>query len=123
MHWPRYIKLSLILPASASVAPSVLAFRARSEPAISTTVRVLPSHFPLFMRCLRFTSTQKNPWLRELTALLPVPATFLSTHPFSKPINAPSREQHPPFGGPATTFLSGLSSVLLKSKALLRGVP
>ena len=33
-HWPRYIKLSLILPASASVAPAVLAFLARSEPSV-----------------------------------------------------------------------------------------
>lgn len=31
-HCPRYIKLSLILPASANVAPAVFAFRARSEP-------------------------------------------------------------------------------------------
>ena len=31
-HCPRYIKLSLILPASAKVAPAVFAFRARSDP-------------------------------------------------------------------------------------------
>ena len=41
MHWPKYIKLSLILPASAKVAPAVLAVRARSEPARSTIVSVL----------------------------------------------------------------------------------
>lgn len=33
-HWPRYIKLSLILPASANVAPAVFAFRALSEPSM-----------------------------------------------------------------------------------------
>jgi hypothetical protein len=32
MHWPRYIRDSLILPASARVAPAVFACRARSDP-------------------------------------------------------------------------------------------
>lgn len=32
MHCPRYMSDSLILPASARVAPAVLACRARSDP-------------------------------------------------------------------------------------------
>lgn len=40
-HWPRYIKLSLIFPASASVAPAVFAFRARSEPV--TVISISPA--------------------------------------------------------------------------------
>ena len=32
MHWPRYMRDSLILPASARVEPAVFAARARSEP-------------------------------------------------------------------------------------------
>lgn len=48
-------------------------------PARSTIVSVLLDHGPgIAARCLFFTSMQKKPWLRELTALLPVPATRLS---------------------------------------------
>lgn len=78
MHWPRYIRLSLIFPASASVAPAVRAFRARSEPfellvehlfqekalhapAKSTTVIVLPLHGPFVALFRFFTSMAKNP--------------------------------------------------------------
>jgi hypothetical protein len=42
-------------------------------------VIVLPDQGPGFAaRCRFFTSKAKKPWLLELTALLPVPATRLS---------------------------------------------
>ena len=43
-HCPKYIKLSLILPASANVAPCVFASLALSLPAKSTIVNALPPH-------------------------------------------------------------------------------
>ena len=61
-HCPRYIKLSLIFPASANVAPAVLAFLARSDPARSTTVMVAPLHRLLIPPLtLLLTSTTKKP--------------------------------------------------------------
>lgn len=118
MHWPRYINDSLILPASARVAPAVFALRARSDPARSTIVNVLLDQGP-FRSALRFlTSTQKKPWLRELTALLPVPATLRSIRPVSKIIIASSKLPQMIFVRPATTFRSGLCSVLLNNNAL-----
>lgn len=117
MHWPRYIRDSLILPASASVAPAVFAFRARSEPAKSTMVSVLLDQGPFRSMSRFLTSTQKKPWLRELTALLPVPATLRSVRPVSSTIMASSKLPQMILVSPATTFRSGLCSVLLKRSA------
>lgn len=61
------------------------------SPAKSTTVSCAPLHevdIPPLGRL--FTSTQKKPWLRELTLLLPVPATLRSIRPVSKTISASS---------------------------------
>jgi hypothetical protein len=116
-HCPRYIRLSLILPASANVAPAVLASLARSLPARSTIVRVLPPHASAWRRALlgRFlTSTLKKPWLRELTLLLPVPATRRSCSPASSTISAWFMLPHTTLRSPATSFLSGDASVDLK---------
>ena len=117
MHCPRYINDSLIFPASANVSPAVFAFLARSDPARSTMVSVLLDQGPF--RCMsRFlTSTQKKPWLRELTALLPVPVTFRSINPVSSTISASSKLPQMILVRPATTFRSGLCSVLLKRRA------
>lgn len=117
MHWPRYIRDSLILPASARVAPAVFAFRARSDPARSTIVSVLLDQGPFRSETRFLTSTQKKPWLRELTALLPVPATLRSMRPVSKTIMASSKLPQIILVRPATTFRSGLCSVLLNSSA------
>jgi hypothetical protein len=109
---------SLILPASASVSPAVLAFRARSDPARSTMVRLLLDQGPLRSAALFLISTWKKPWLRELTALLPVPVTLRSMRPVSSTIMASSKLPQMILVRPATTFRSGLFSVFLKSKAL-----
>jgi hypothetical protein len=78
MHWPRYMRDSLILPASASVEPAVFAARARSEPvaisvsssisdrdyspARSTMVKALLDQFDVAAPASLFlTSTQKKP--------------------------------------------------------------
>lgn len=88
-------------------------------PARSTMVIVLPVQ-QLGLDFRRFlTSTQKNPWLRELAALLPVPATRRSVRPVSITSNASSMLPQTTFFRPATTFLSGEDSVLLYKSALL----
>lgn len=117
MHWPRYMSDSLILPASARVSPAVFAFRARSEPAKSTMVRLLLDHGPCRCASRFLTSTQKKPWLRELTALLPVPATLRSMSPVSRTMSASSKLPQMILVRPATTFRSGLCSVLLNNNA------
>lgn len=117
MHCPRYISDSLILPASARVDPAVFALRARSDPARSTMLNALLDHGPLYCASRFLTSTQKKPWLRELTALLPVPATLRSMRPVSRTIKASSKLPQIIFVRPATTLRSGLCSVLLNNKA------
>ena len=120
-HWPRYIKLSLIFPASARVAPWVLASLALSLPAKSTILKVLLPQWELERpRRLFLTSTQKKPWLREETLLLPVPATRLSWRPASSTNNASLRLLQMIFRRPATTLRSGESSVDLKSRGRRR---
>ena len=112
-HWPRYMRLSLIFPASAKVAPAVFAFLARSDPVLevrraarqssvsnsmtsyiparSTSVSWVPVQaFDMPPFGLFLISIQKKPWLRELTLLLPVPATLRSSRPFSRIIRASS---------------------------------
>jgi len=78
MHWPRYMRDSLILPASARVEPAVFAARARSEPVVvrcqssnpgvdhsparSTMVKALLDQFDVAAPASLFlTSTQKKP--------------------------------------------------------------
>ena len=80
-------------------------------------VSVLLDHGPLRSASRFLTSTQKKPWLRELTALLPVPATLRSVRPVSSTIMASSKLPQMIFVRPATTLRSGLCSVLLKSSA------
>ena len=81
-------------------------------------VIVLPDHGPgTAARCRFFTSNAKKPWLRELTALLPVPATLLSWRPVSRTRSASSRFAHTTLRKPATTLRSGENSVFLKRRA------
>ena len=61
------------------------------------------------------TSTQKNPWLRELTLLLPVPATLRSCKPASSTINAWCKLPQITLRKPATALRSCETSADLKS--------
>lgn len=74
MHWPRYMRDSLILPASARVEPAVFAARARSEPG---TVRrqVLISDF----RDLPARSTMVNALLDQFEVAAPASLFLTST--------------------------------------------
>jgi hypothetical protein len=134
MHCPRYMRDSLILPASARVDPAVLAVLARSEPgkgkydtsllaansspAKSTILRVLPTQCtPDFL--LFLTSMQKKPWLREDTALLPVPVTRRSSSPVSNTSSASSRLPQTIFLSPVTTFRSWNQDVFLNNTCFL----
>lgn len=120
-HCPRYIKLSLIFPASCNVAPCVLASLALSLPARSTIVSALPPHCPgILLRRLFLTSTQKKPWLRLDTLFDPVPATRRSCSPASRTIKASFIVPQIIFLNPATTFLSGDCSVGLNKRGRRR---
>lgn len=120
-HCPRYMRLSLILPASTNVAPCVFASLARSLPAKSTMVSLLPPQGPAFLLRIRFlTSKQKKPWLLLDTLLLPVPATLRSRSPASSTMMASLRLVQTTLRRPATTLRSGDSSVDLKSSGRLR---
>ena len=66
------------------------------------------------------TITTKNPWLRELTLLLPVPATLRSCNPVSSTMSASSYVPHTTFLSPATTFRSGEASVDLNRRCRRR---
>jgi hypothetical protein len=88
-------------------------------------VRALPPQgtSPPYLRLslVRFlTSTQKNPWLRELTLLLPVPATLRSCKPASSTINAWCRLPQMTLRNPATAFRSGDASVGLNNNGRRR---
>jgi hypothetical protein len=75
----------------------------------------------LRLSLVRFlTSTQKNPWLRELTLLLPVPATLRSCKPASSTINAWCRLPQITLRNPATAFRSGDASVGLNNNGRRR---